>query len=101
MFMINKVYEPFDQGDDQDMWVIEIDQVHVEDRLRSDDNIDHVGCIEIRAVSSEVAFDRAHAIVDALNGWMNSSSRFALNGDNVKCVETDVSTAFERARVVV
>lgn len=89
MFMINKVYEPFDQGDDQDMWVIEIDQVHVEDRLRSDDNIDHVGCIEIRAVSSEVAFDRAHAIVDALTG------------DNVKCVETDVSTAFERARVVV
>lgn len=89
MFFINKVFEPYEQADDQDLWIVEIDQVHDETRLRSEDNIDHTGCIEIRAFSEEVALKRAQAIVNALND------------DNVSCVEPNVSTAFERARVVV
>lgn len=68
MYSIGKTLTPGDtlddEGDPSEMWTVEIDY----ERNSSDDEmINHMGCIEVHALTKNLAIDRANEICDALN----------------------------------
>jgi len=51
-----KIFGPYEDDAEQDLWVGEIDY------------IDHIACVEVRAVSRGLLETRMSSIIDVLNG---------------------------------
>lgn len=80
MYKQSKLYAPYEQDQEQDMWVAEIDYEPVSP---SKSDIDHSGVIEVRADNKDLLGFRVHTIIRALN---DATYRF----DQVRVAPTEI-----------
>ncbi len=72
------VYKPYDQNEDQEMWVGEIDFTPMD----KDDpgGIKHEGCVEVRADDESLLVKRIGILIDALNDKVDEATIRIKNG---------------------
>ena len=78
-YHLQKIIQPYEEGEDQDMWVAEISFENQGDQYGM---INHDECIEVRAESEAVLRDRVNVILDALATDLTKKS-YALNSNFV------------------
>lgn len=66
MYTIATIYAPFEQDEEQEMWVGEINYFPTQSAASRKMN-EHEGVIEVRADGEDILNDRLNTIVDALN----------------------------------